>query len=715
MRRIATSMFMLFSISLSVTNAVAAGKTIVTVVGGGAGDGELATAAILYNPRSVDRMPDGRILVADTYHHRIRTIDQEGRIATIVGNGTAGWPEDGIRATESRLYRPYAARSDLDGNVFIADTFNGRIRKVSVDGIIQTVAGGQCRYCPIGDGGPATSASLSYPIDVAIDTDGSLYIAEVGRGRIRKVDPTGVIQTVAGGGSSSADGVPALEAQVSALRLQIDGGRLLFADGESNRVRYLENGTIYTLAGGGGSCPTCYGFGGDGGSATSAVLNFPADISKASDGTLYIADVGNHRIRAVNSDGIIRTYAGDGYIAAYGNGRFGGDGGSATQASLSFPYGVLAEAGDVLIADTSNHRIRKVDSSGIISTVAGSGETNFFGDNGDATKAALSRPSNVVVDSHGNTIFTDTENNRVRMVTSGGVISTIAGTGAWEYFGDGGLAIAASFRSPQGLAIDAQDNLYVADTYNERIRKITPGGRIETVAGLGNDGPGGHWTALANLVVPGDGLPALAIPLNYPEDVAVGPTGDLYIAATNSNRVFRVDHITGLAFRVAGRADLIGSSAGGDGGPAISATVPYPHAVAVAANGDVYIADGNSRIRKVIASSGVIITWAGGGNFCWCADGDGGPANAASLYAPRDLAFTPQGDLLIADSGNNRIRKVTKDRIITTVAGSGWRGFSGDGGDPTNAVLWSPLGIYAAADGSWLIADTFNDRIRKVI
>jgi RHS repeat-associated protein len=415
---------------------------------------------------------------------------------------------------------------------------------------------------------------------------------------------------------------------------------------------------------------------GDGGSPTVAQLHFPPGIAAASSGDIYIAD--NNRIRKV-SQGIITTVAGN------GESGFSGDGGDATAASLSSPSGVAVDAsGDLYIADTQNHRIRKV-SQGIITTVAGNGESGFSGDGGDATAASLYYPSGIAAASSGD-IYIAT-NNSIRKVSQG-IITTVAGNGDYGFSGDGGDATAASLYFPSGVAVDALGDLYIADTYNHRIRKVSQG-IITTVAGNGGLG------------FSGDGGDATAASLYYPSGVAVDASGDIYIADTWNHRIRKVSQ--GIITTVAGNGDY-GFS--GDGGDATAASLYFPSGVAVDALGDLYIADTqNHRIRKL--SQGIIST-AAGGNMR-----DGVSSTSASLYYPSGVAVDALGDLYIADTQNHRIRKVSQG-IITTVAGNGGPGFSGDGGDATAASLSSPSGVAVDALGDLYIADTYNHRIRKV-
>jgi VCBS repeat-containing protein len=488
-----------------------------------------------------------------------------------------------------------------------------------------------------GDGGPATSASLT-PQGIAIDAAGNLFIVDQGNQRIRKVDAAGVITTVAGNGFNAfgGDGGPATSAALSnSTGIAVDtAGNLFFADTGNRRIRRVDAaGTITTVAGDGGS-----GFSGDGGPATSARLNSPVGVAVDATGTLFIADEGNYRIRKVDAAGTAATMA--------GNGGFGssGDGGAATNASLSFPRSVAVDAaGNLFIVSEDDHRVRRVDVTGAISTVAGNGVRGFSGDGGPASSANLASPSGVAVDSAGNLFIADRGNRRIRKVSALGVITTTAGNGVSGFSGDGGPATSASFGEPRGLAVDAAGNLFIADSSNDRIRRVDAVGVITTVAGGGASGFGG------------DGGPATSASLTDPTGVAVDAGGNLFIADRINNRIRKVD-AAGVITTVAGNG---AQGFGGDGGLATSARLTFPFGVAVDLAGNLVIADtSNHRIRRVDVA-GVITTVAGTGIMGFA--GDGGLATDSALAEPFGVAVDTAGNLFIADYRNLRIRAVYID------------------------------------------------------
>jgi sugar lactone lactonase YvrE len=442
---------------------------ITTVAGNGTGgfggDNGPATGAQLWGPAGVAVDSAGNLFIADTYNYRIREVSG-GTITTVAGGETPGFGGDNGPATSAQLLNPLSVTVDAAGNLYIADRFNNSIRKVS-NGVISTVAGSWMSGFS-GDNGPATSALLSAPMSVAVDSAGNLYIADHDNNRIRKVSG-GLITTVAGGGSFLGDSGPATSALLSgASGVAVDSaGRIYIADTGNNRIRRVSNGVITTVAGNGG-----FSFFGDNGPATSAQLYHPEGVAVDSGGSLYIADSGNQLVRKV-SNGVITAVAGNGTPG------FSGDNGPAIDAQLSGPNGVAVDsAGNLYIADSGNFRIRKV-SNGVIATVAGGG--SFLGDTGPASSAWLWGPEGIAMDSADDFYIADAFNNRIREV-SNGVITAVAGDSGFGYFGDNGPAPYAALSGPQGVAVDSAGDLYIADTGNNCIRKVS-NGVITTVAG----------------------------------------------------------------------------------------------------------------------------------------------------------------------------------------------------------------------------------------
>jgi sugar lactone lactonase YvrE len=660
--------------------------TIATLAGGGPADGSFA-AKVAVEPCGVAIGGQGVRFFSDCAGDTVYRIDTSRTLTRVAGDGFNGFAGDGGRATEARLSHPAGLAVDAAGNLYVTDVSNNRIRKVTPAGIITTVAG-DGTYGFSGDGGPATNAHLASPTDVTVDSAGNLYIADEGNERVRKVASNGTITTVAGVGSfgMSGDGGPATRAELHTPYGVAAGpaGDLYIADLGNHRVRKVTtSGTISTVAGNGTS-----GFSGDGGPATSASVG-ASDVAVDAAGTLFILDY--MRVRQVTPAGTISTVAGTGTFG------FSGDGGPANSAQLGAPQAVAADAaGGPVIADTGNVRLRKVFGDGTINTIAGNGYTYYSGDGGPAERAQLNDPRAVAMDATGATYIADASNNRVRRVAADGTISTFAGMGVAGFAGDGGPATKAWLAKPSGVVVGRGGSVYIADTTNNRVRVVGPGGTITTVAGDGSTG------------FSGDGGPATAARLNRPTGLALDAAGNLFIADTANQRVRMVTN-AGTITTVAG-TDVQGYS--GDGGPAVSARLSNPSALAIDGRGRVYIADWlNRRVRR-IGTDGSITTVAGTGSLA--SSGDGGPATAAEIGDPLGVALDAAGNLYIADGRNSRIRKVDPDGTISTAAGDGTIGARGDGGPATSAQLAFPSAVAVGPSGELLVSDTLARRIRVV-
>ncbi|HHN73238.1 MAG TPA: hypothetical protein ENK13_04025, partial [Thermopetrobacter sp.] len=384
-----------------------------------------------------------------------------------------------------------------DGTVYVAEPYAHRVRKITPDGVILPVAGtGEQGFA--GDGGPAEDAQLNYPFGVALDAAGNLYIADYGNHRIRVVTPDGVIQTFAGNKYEGywGDGGPALQARLKdPVGVAVDAaGRVYIADKGNGRIRRVgPDGVIRTFAG----CGDKYwgGCGREGDPIYQAEFGLPRGMTEDAAGNLYVADEANHRVWKIGPDGRVTAVAGN------GESSFSGDGGPATEARLSFPADVAIDrAGNLYIADQKNHRIRRVLPDGTIETVAGNGTVGSGGDGGPAAEAQLTNPEGVAVDAAGNVYIADTVNHKIRKVTPDGIITTIAGTGEVGWAGDGGPATEAQLAVPKGIVVTDDGTVYVADFTAHRVRKITPDGQIETVS-LGRAPTGVTLDAAGNLYI----------------------------------------------------------------------------------------------------------------------------------------------------------------------------------------------------------------------
>ena len=682
------------------TQTAAASDTILPFAGGGAayGDAGPALNANLLNPQGIVADAAGNLFIADGGHLTIRRVDAvSGIITTYAGiNGAFGFSGDGGPAAAATLSGPLGLSVDAAGNLYLADASNSRIRRVNAaTGIITTVAGnGDFGY--YGDGGPALAAALFVPQGVASDSAGNIYIADTGNFAVRRVDAaTGTITTIAGGiGGYSGDGGPAISAGLSdPRRIVVDpAGNVFILDRDiSSRIRRIDATThiITTIAGGGVGT-------GESGLAVNANLGeHCADLSVDAGGHVYIA--GEKRVWVVTlSDGTIRVLAGTG---AFGNSGNTGDAQAATFSELG---GVtISPAGRIYVADSGAGRVRRVRTKIQIDAFAGGGAS--YGDGGPALNAQLDFPEGIAIDADGNIFLADNGHSTIRRVDAAtGIITTYAGVnGLLDYLGDGGPATAAGIGLPLGIALDSAGNLFLADSLNSCIRRVSAAtGTITTIAGDGNYGYGG------------DGGQGVGATLALPQGVAADATGHLYIADSDNAVIRQVNLATGMITRFAGLAPPLNTGQSGDGGPALNARFNNPIRVAVDAAGNVYVLDrtGNSRIRRIDAATHIITTFAGGG----AGTGESGPAVSANLGLPTDICVDTAGHLLIA--GQRRVWEVTlATGMIRVVAGTGASGNSGDTAD-ASAATFSLLGGIAVSPvlGDLLIADEGANRVRRV-
>ncbi len=827
---------------------------IATIAGGGsngyAGDGGAAVTARLNYPSGMVSDFAGNLYIADTTNSRIRKVDTNGIMTTVAGNNFNYPLGDGGPATNAGLFGPTALALDVVGDLFISDTIHNRIRKMDPNGTISTVAGKTVSGFS-GDGGPATNANLSHPSGVCLDLAGNLYFADSANNCVRKVDTTGTITTAVGGvyGGYAGDGGPAIGARLSSpSALAIDAsGSLYIADTGNARVRKVDtNGTITTVAGNG-----IQTYAGDTGMATNASLYSPNGLTVDAFGSIYLADARNYRIRKVDSYGFVNTIVGNGsssflnplgvaldgagnlliadqvfgrirkvllyssypaltlasvnasnagsytvvvnnaygsvtstvavltveappiitvqpasltallgsnptlLVAAAGSGPltylwyFGGTNlvQSSPDAAISLPsistnnaggysvvitnaYGsVTSQTATLTVAlppsivtppgtqtASAGSGVDLIVSAGgsgpfsyqwlhngtnflssIITTVVGNGTAAYAGDGGPATNASLNGPQGVAVDALGELIIIDTSNQCVRLVGTNGIITTVAGNGVGAYSGDGGPATNASLNSPRRAALDAYGNLFISDFGNYRIRKVGANGIITSVAGTGIS---------TNL---GDGDLAVNASIGDPSGLTLDAAGDLFIAETLTYRVQEVN-AQGIITTIAGVGPG-GLPFSGDGGPATSAHLGQPFGLALDAAGELYISDSaNHRVRKV-DTNGIITTVAGNG---FGFTGDGYPATSTGLGFVFGATVDRAGDLIVADTSDNRILIVKTNGILYKLAGNGTGTFAGDGGLATNASLKFPYDVAFDAAGNLYIADGSNNRIRKV-
>lgn len=493
---------------------------------------------------------------------------------------------------------------------------------------------------------------------MAFDAAGNLFFTDpIGR-RIRRISPDGIITTVAGdAGCELRD----------PLHLGVDtDGNLYFTESEYQVRKLSPAGDLSTVAGTGGLGPAPAE-----GSPASGALFAARALAVSPRGDLFIADDFNHRVWRVSSDGAIRTFAGN------GNFDSSGDGGPAIAAAIGFPYGVAVDsAGSVYIADPTFHNIRKVASNGIISSLTPHVDSSCGGVNG---------PYGLSIDAAGNVYAS--EFYRIQKISPSGIVETVAGNNTDHFSGDGGPASAAQVNSPWGVAVDPHGSVYFSDAGNWTVRRIDSSGVIATLIGDGT-----------TPVHCGIG-PSPTDPMSYPMGIALNPASEVFVVSLD-NRVRKASP-NGAVSVVAGN----GTQSRADG-------FNMPHAVAFDSNGNLYVADSANYWIVRIAPDGARRIFAGTGAPGY--SGDGGPAIAAQLYAPTSMVFDPAGNLFFADTGNHVIRKISVDGIITTVAGTGLAGNSGDGGSALQARLNGPQGLAIDSVGALFISDTNNSSIRRV-
>ncbi len=667
----------------------------------------------------------GRLLFHDGT--LVERVEPDGSLLALVGRGEPqdGAMADGTPASNLQIAVLRGMAQDAAGNLYLADAGLGRVYRVAGDGTVSTFAGGGTVSGRQSDGGPATAAQLSSPRGMVFDSKGNLDIAETMCDCIRQVSPAGIISTVYTVPASPGTGLREVEG------LGIDAQDNLFLTEWLGHtvLKIAANGSVTTIAGTGAA-----GFSGDGGPATTAQLYGPSAVAIASDGTVYIADSGNNRVRKVAPDGTISTFAGSGsglgnilLPPSFQSCAFSGDGALATSAQLCDPAQLAFDkAGALYVADFGNSRVRKISTGSIIATVAGSGQPVPLGQTGDALDyspagpfssgdggpaihATFNRIGGAVFDATGNLFVSDSGGNRIRKIAPDGTIAAFAGTGQAGYSGDGGPALQATLFGAGPLAVDPKGAFYVI-TGDSRVRKITPDGIIHLVAGTGT-GTGLNRSQ-------GDGGPAVNATLNEPGGVAFDAAGNVYIADTSNARLRKID-TSGIITTIAGPGQL-----GTD----------YYNAVAVDPEGNIFLAWTHAALYPAVTTNaiagmilrlnpdGSLIRVVGNGQPCTGGPVgtqfafDGAPAISAQLCEVRSMMIDKNGVIYLPYG--SQILKVTTDGIIHTVAGNSLATAIGDGGP----ALAAGLNVFGSApgtptfdsNGNMVIPQTGLDRIREV-
>ena len=694
-------------------------STIHTIAGAGYRTGMPAIDADAGWPMGVVRRRDGALIVVDYHAHRLWRIDREGILHAFAGDGIPGNSGDGGPASDARFFWPHDLTQDKHGHLYLSDLGNQVIRRIDYETGIVTRVAGSGKVGRGGDGGPALEAELDTTSGIAVDNMGNLYLSSEWANSIRRVDAqTGIIDLFAGQRAqppiAPSGDTPTSGPTLNLMGYHGDGGpaqgaafhhpehlafdqacqHLYVCDNSNDRIRRIDmaTGIITTVLGNGRRSSA-----GDDGPATEASTLMPDAICLDSNNNLYVGEKYGYRIRKVDGiTGIVTTLVGNGVPG------FGEEGlpGNQTKCN-SVEAGIWADADGTVYWGDCSGRLRRYDGqTGIVTTVLGGTSVH---DGEPATNGFLNGPGGLAVGPGGTLYVADVWNQRIRAIDPDtGVIQTVAGNGARAYGGDNGLATDAYLGNPHDVAVDSQGRLLIADTRNGRIRRVEPDGSIITIAGttLPWDGGEGRWDK-------GDGGPANSASFMQIEAVAVGPNDDLYVG-DGAGRIRRIDAQTGLISTVAG-VGLPGYS--GDGGLATLARIGTPTAIEIDRAGSLYFTDKVYHVVRRVSTDGTITTIVGDGEAGFSPDGT--RATSARINSPYGLAVGPDDTVYFSDSANNRVRRITANNELETIAGCENAGDFGEGGQPTQARLNEPHGLcfYGVI---LLISDHYNNRVKAI-
>ncbi len=666
--------------TLAGSNASGSDTRTVTVAAQGldliAGSGEglgykdgVGGAATFAFPIGVASDRNGNVYVADQGNSTIRMVAPNGTVTTVAGSPGNSGSTDG-NAASARFQNPLGLAVDAVGNIYVADTNNSTIRRISA-GVVTTLAGSAGLYGTTD--GIGSSARFGYPYGLTVDASGNIYIADNTSYTIRKLDTTGRVTTVAGSAGAKAllDGAGTAARFYSPRAMALDSaGNLYIAD--YNAIRKMTPaGVVTTLAG-------SLTAGSADGAGTSATFSGICGIALDAAGNLYVTDGANATIRKVTTTGIVTTLAGSAGLPGYLNG-------SGSTARFHQPWGITTlPSGNLAVADESNCVIRTLTTSGTVGTLAGT-PRGFGSSDGTGSTARFSTPVGLAMDTAGNTYVADYANHTIRKVTPGGVVTTVAGSAGLPG-STNGVGSLARFKNPNAVAVDSTGILYVADYGNHTIRRIALDGTVTTLAGV--------------VGAPGmvNGLAASA-KFYYPCSLVVGTDGTVYVADTTNNQIRTI--------RNGYVATLAGSSLGYMDGYGTMAQFSRPTGITIDSANNLYIADASNSVIRKIDPYGLVSTLAGNASATGSTDGTG---TTAQFNYPYTLAVGPSGDVFVNDSGNQVIRRVTPLGKVTTVAGTLglWQWQPG----PLPGNAGNILGIAVSAAGDIVLA--INDAIVQV-
>jgi len=685
--------------------------TFRTLAGGGgfASPDEAGKAVRFSAPTGVAADGAGNVYVVDQGNHVIRKVTPAGVVTTLAGLAGSSGSADGT-GSEARFFLPNGLALDRLGNLYVADTVNQTIRRVTPAGVVTTIAGRAGSSGTVN--GTNNVARFWEPNGVAVDAAGNVYVADSAGASIRKVTPTGtnwVVTTIAGKagiGAGSADGTNSAARFNYPTGVALDSaGNLYVADPDNHNIRKLTprdtNWVVTTLAGN-ASIKDSFGnvVGGYAeGTNRAARFNGPWDLAVDSAGNVYVADRGNCLVRQltlVGTDWVVTTLAG---LARHP----GSADGTVNAARFDFPFGLGVDSADnIYVADTYNDVIRKVTPAGGVTTIAGLGGNSGSAE-GIGIAARFAGPSGVAVDGSGSVYVADQVSHTIRKVTPAGVVTTIAGAAGYAGSANGTNS-EARFNYPSGVAVDTAGTVYVADGANNGIRKITAAGTnwvVTTLAGFADSGDaeesGGPTDGIGN-----------AARFTVPKGVAVDSAGNLYVADTVNSTIRKV-RPDGAVSTFAGTAGVWPGSKDGTGA---SAQFYWPSGIAVDSGTNLYVADTyNHTIRKVTPVR-VVTTIAGKAGSSGNSDGTG---NDARFNFPSGVAVDTAGNIYVADTYNNTIRKLTPigtNWVVTTLGGMAGTFGTADG-TGSAARFCNPNGVAVDSAGNLYVADFYFNTIRK--
>ncbi len=638
--------------------------SVVNSQDGTAGDAQFDT------PRGVAVDSAGNLYVGDTSNNTIRKVTPAGVVTTLAGTAGSGASTNGT-GTAARFNEPFGVAVDSAGTVYVADASNNAIRKVTSAGVATTFVGGGAAGTTDGTG---TAARLDEPRGVAIDSSGTLYVADYDNHLIRKVTSAGVVTTLAGSADNAgnADGTGTSASFRGPMGIAVDAaGTVYVADSGNRAIRKITSaGVVTTLT------------------LTGTALSEPRGVAVDAAGVVYVADYGSHSIRAISTSGVVTTVAG-------GVATPGPTDASGTAARFHYPSGIaISSAGVLYVADAENDTIRAVTSAGVVTTVAGAAGRSSSAD-GTGAAARFEDPFTTAVDANGVVYVADSGAHVIRRISVDGEVTTYAGSPG-SYGSADGTGSSARFYSPYGVAVDTAGNVYVADSLNSTIRKIALGGVVTTIAGA----------AMTRGMTDGTGTAAR---FSQPFGIAVDGSGTLFVSDSAANTIRKIT-AAGVVTTLAGANGTPGSA----DGSGTEARFSVPFAVAVDSTGTLYVVDhGNQAIRKV-TSTGVVTTLAGTAGSQGYSDGAGA---AARFRYPSGIAVDRTGTVFVADTDNQAIRQITPAGEVTTIGGAsptgGAAAVGSTDGAGTAARFFNPKGIAVDSAGNLYIADRSNHTIRK--